>query len=196
MYHESDSIKASISQLKKYFFSPPRKFRIDLFGPVMNWRHTWRSSSDYRADSREWERRAAMASASPATRPPCSSSPSVVASGLFSGRGPCAATSRCAACSRGRDAPELLAALAPLEVDVGRPVAPGRLRAGVADVLALAGMTQHCGSQPALRRSSASASRPHMTQRFSLAPSYFFEVQQCPKLKVVLVVLLALDVGW
>ena len=37
----------------------------------------------------------------------------------------------------GRDAPELLAALAPLEVDVRRPVAPGRLRAGVADVLAL-----------------------------------------------------------
>ena len=56
---------------------------------------------------------------------------------------------RAAACARvvalrglelareGVDLVEALAALAPLEVDVGRAVAPGRLRARVADVLAL-----------------------------------------------------------
>ena len=94
----------------------------------------------------------------------------------------------------GRDAPELLAALAPLEVDVRRPVAPGRLRAGVADVLAL--LRDDAALRLAARPTSIFGFRfpPTHDAALPLAPSYFFEVQQCSELKVVLVVLLAFDV--
>ena len=77
-----------------------------------------------------------------------------------------------------RDRPELLAALAPLEVDVRRAVAPGRLRARITHVLAL--LRDDAALRLAARPTSIFGLRFPAAHdaALPLTSSHFFEVEE------------------